>query len=106
MTAAFVAAMHNAMSAQQLNYRRDSTEELHMADTTSPSLEAFVASLPATRSRCILCSVDPEIERQAREGKAAGITYRQIGMWLETVVGEEPITKGRLERHFQQGHTR
>lgn len=72
-----------------------------MADV--PTLAEFAASNPDSRPRCLLCSVAPEIEQQARAGKAAGITYKVIGQWLETIVGE-PVTKGRLERHFQDGH--
>lgn len=78
-----------------------------MADTEPrSSLMEFAASTPDNRRRCLLCTVPPEIERQAREGKAAGVTYRQIGQWLESFLDEGPIGKGRLERHFQDGHVR
>jgi hypothetical protein len=76
-----------------------------MAEDTMQSLESFAAANPDKRPRCLLCRVDADIERQAREGKAAGITYRQIGDWLTSIVGE-PVTKGRLERHFQENHNR
>lgn len=81
-----------------------------MAETQPPiSLTEFAATTPDNRPRCLLCSVEPEVERQARAGKEAGITYRVIGQWLETIVDpalatDRPINKGRLERHFQDGH--
>ena len=82
-----------------------------MADAPPPTLAAFAAVTPDNRPRCLLCNVDPDIERQVREGKQAGVTYRVIGKWLDTVLDSaitqgKPVTKGRLERHFQQGHTR
>lgn len=78
-----------------------------MTDSTdAASLADFAAGFANVR-RCILCSVSPEIEQQARDGKAAGVTYRVIGKWLETVTDfQGPIGKSRLERHFQDGHTR
>lgn len=96
------------MPATQLNYRNIPDERNFMADIEPPaSLQDFAASNPDNRRRCLLCTVPPEIERQAREGKEAGITYRVIGQWLESIVNDgTTIAKGRLERHFQDGHLR
>lgn len=66
------------------------------------SLADYVAA-KGPQVRCLLCSVPADIEEQARNGKAAGVTYRVLAEWLDHV-GHPGGTKGRLERHFQDGH--
>ena len=77
-----------------------------MANTTV-SLRDYAAAQDssAQRPRCLLCNVPYDIEQQARQGHAAKIPYRIIGKWLETLdESYGKVTKGRLERHFHEGH--
>jgi hypothetical protein len=85
-----------------LNHGSTLSDLLCMSNEVAPSLAEFAKNEPQPR-RCLLCSVPPTIERQVREGKAAGITYRVIGEWLASI-GYENATKGRLEKHFQMAH--
>ena len=77
-------------------------------ETTAPSLREFAANLPPTRRRCLLCTVPDDIYAQVVDAKNAGISYSVMGKWLTQVGygGGEPVTKGRLEKHFQLDHTR
>lgn len=80
-----------------------------MADNPTPSLIEFAADRDSVQRRCLLCSVPPEIEAEAAKGKASGVTYRLIGEWLAALGYADPSkppTQGRLQRHFQDGHTR
>lgn len=72
-----------------------------MTDNSISLAEFAAAEAPPTR--CLLCNVHADVEAQARDGKAAGVTYRTIGEWLKTI-GVPGATKGRLERHFQEEH--
>lgn len=80
-----------------------------MAETTTPSLMDFAADRRPNHPRCLLCSVPPEVEQEARKGKDAGVTYRVIGEWLASLGHadlENPPTQSRLQRHFQDNHIR
>lgn len=66
------------------------------------SLAQFASRANPPR-RCLLCNVPEDIERQTREGKAAGITYKLMAEWLMQL-GYKDVTKGRLEKHFQNDH--
>lgn len=67
------------------------------------TLEAFAATTPPTGRRCLLCSVEPDVEEQVQRGREAGVTYRVMMLWLGSL-GYENANKGRLERHFLEGH--
>jgi hypothetical protein len=71
-------------------------------ETPTPTLTEFASTANPPR-RCLLCNVPQDIERQTREGKAAGITYKLIAEWLMQL-GYKNVTKGRLEKHFQNEH--
>lgn len=79
-----------------------------MTKEPTTSLMDFAKDQPVAR-QCLLCSVPEEIETQAKQGKAAGITYRVIGEWLASLGyadEKKPPTQSRLQRHFQDNHQR
>lgn len=71
-------------------------------DTAKPTLAEFASGANPPR-RCLLCNVPEDIERQTQDGKSAGITYKLMAEWL-TQLGYTNVTKGRLEKHFQNEH--
>lgn len=79
-----------------------------MPNETTLSLTDFAKDKQPPR-QCLLCAVPLDVETQAQAGKAAGITYRVIGEWLAALGyadGDKPPTQSRLQRHFQDNHTR
>lgn len=86
------------------------TPETHPApEQPIRSLAEFAEEHQSKARRCLLCTVPVEIEAQAQQGKAAGVTYKVIGEWLAHLGYADttnPPTQARLQRHFQDEHKR
>lgn len=73
------------------------------------SLNDFAATQRAPGGKtCLVCELPPEVRKQLEASKgtreAPGVSYKIMGEWLSTVHGITNGTRGRLERHWQDGH--